>query len=185
MARFKPDGLAELRSWTRGNIMEAYEKSQRIKSSSTDPSKPLEGDGIEMGEKGINAEIIKLKMSYIDEYGLLTTEEANDVLKNIFVESLYRRMKELGEYNTAQLNFALDVAANALVLDYDKYVGLNPKRAIRAMVDLWDMPDAEDLRDEIEDGFDDLSPISKLVVERYKIVAMGSGGIYNYFKELK
>lgn len=138
-----------------------------------------------MGSEGVNAKVISLKKEYIEKYGRLTTEEAKLVIKAIFEKGIYKPILEIEEFNPAQLDFALDVAANALYLDYDKYIGFNPRRLARAALDLWDTPDADDLKDELNDGFDDLSSISRSVAQRYATVAMGSGGVVPYFKELK
>jgi len=160
-----------------------------LQSFGSSVSEPLMGDGIEMGSQGINDSVIELKQEYIDEYGLITTEEAKLVFKNIFPEGVVRPMLEIENYTDKQREFALDVAANALVLDYDSFAAqfnrLKPWGMIKAAFDLWDTPDADDIRDELNDGFDDLSSISRAVVHRYNHVAMGHGGISAYFKSLK
>lgn len=187
MIKLKNPLLSELNRWAYAdNILEALTQSKTTNAASPEApvSGPLTGDGIVMGSSGVNAEVTALKEEYVEEYGRLTTNEAKSVFKNIFNEALHKPLLEIESYTDGQLDFGLDVASNALVLDYDKYVGFNPRRIIRAALDLWDTPDAEDLRDEIEDGFDDLSPISRAVVKRYDMISMGSGGILNYFKTL-
>lgn len=178
--------LAELNKWAYAdNIIDVFVQSKGIKASSAPISGPLEGDLIAMGSQGVNVEVIELKEEYIEEYGLLTTEEAKLIFKGIFSKKLVMQLVEIESYNDAQLAFALDIAANALFIDFDKYIGFNPKRAIRAALDLWDKPDADDLRDEIEDGFGDLHWSAKGVTHRYNHVAMGHGGIVPYFMSLK
>ena len=192
MPKFMPKGLAELHRWTRADsIMDAYISTQRVSdsNSSAPVDGPLQGEGIGMGSSGVNHMVIELKQDYVKEYGRLTTKQAKDVLKNIFHKDLAKRLLEIETYNNAQLDFALDVAANALVLDYDSFAAqfnrLRPWGMVKAALDLGDVPDEDDLHDEIEDGFDDLSPISRAVAKRYNHVAMGSGGIIPYFESLK
>ena len=142
-----------------------------------------------MGSKGVNAKVIQLKKEYVDKYGLLTTEEAKLIIKAIFPEKLLPEMLEPESYTKGQLEFALDVGANALVADYDSFFAqanrLKPWGMVKAAFDLWDTPDPDDYRDELDDGFDDLSVLSKGVVERYKNVSMGHGTIIDYFFSLK
>ena len=165
------------------NLLDVIKPSVNL-NPSTAIDRPLSGKGISMGSKGVNAKVIQLKKEYVDKYGLLTTEEAKLIIKAIFPEKLLPEMLEPESYTKGQLEFALDVGANALVLDYDKYVGFNPRRLIRAALDLWDTPDADDLKDEIGDGFDDLSAIGKSVVKRYTTVVMGTGDVIQYFEKL-
>lgn len=192
MSKFMPNGLVELHRWTRADsIMDAYISTQKVSDTggAAPIDAPLQGEGIGMGSSGVNHMVIELKEEYMEEYGRLTTKQAKGVLKNIFHKSLSERFLEIEEYNDAQLDFALDVAANALVLDYDSFAAqfnrLRPWGMVKAALDLGDVPDADDLHDEIQDGFDDLSPIAKGVVKRYNHVAMGSGGIMPYFENLK
>lgn len=191
MPKFMPKGLQELHRWTRSDsIMSAYLSDNSCQlSQPTNLSQPLQGDGIGMSGEGVNADVIALKEEYVDEYGRLTTEQAKDILKNIFNRSLAKQFLAIDEYNDAQLDFALDVAANALIVDYDSFAAqlnrFKPWGMVKAALDIWDAPDAEDLHDEIEDNFDDLSDIAKGVAQRYGHVSMGSGGIMSYFKSLK
>lgn len=184
--------LTELNRWAYAdNILDVFVQSKTIKSASPAApiSGPLKGDGIVMGSEGINAKVTSLKEEYVEEYGQITTEEAKLIIKAIFPKNLSALMLEPESYTNGQLAFALDVGAYALVMDYDsaaiQITKFNLFKAIKAAADLWDTPDADDLKDELDDGFDDLSWASRGVVQRYDTVSMGSGGIFNYFMKLK
>jgi len=133
--------------------------------------------------------VAKLKEEYIGDYGLLTEEEAKLILKYTFPLAISKQLLEIEGYSEGQLSYALDVGAYAMYMDYTSAIAqvsrFRPIKAIKAALDLWDVPDADDYRDEIEDGFDDLSNISKSVVLRYSHAAMGHGSIVNYFNSLK
>ncbi len=180
MPRFKPTGLAELQMWTRSdNIMDAY----RASSKPTGPS----SKGIESGIQGVNIAAKQLMEEYVEEYGPLTTEEAKLVVNAIFPRRIAEQMTIFETFNSAQLEFVLEIGAYALVMDYDsaaiQFTKFNIPKAVKAALDLWDTPDADDYRDELKDGFDDLSIVSKAVVLRFDNQI--SGEISDYFKGLK
>lgn len=192
MARLRNELFDEVQKWANAdNIIDVFSSpSQSLQSLGANHSAPLQNDNVEMGSEGINADIIELKREYVEKYGSLTTEEAKLVIKAIFPRSMAKRMLEPETYNVKQLEFALDVGATALVIDEGSgaiqlFYRFNPYKAVKAALDLWDVPDAEDYKDELEDGFDDLSSISHGILPRYTNLAMGIASVDQYFLDLK